>query len=339
MKPLALAIALLLLAVACKKKDPIPAHGQLSQNRASEAATSPTVLKADCAKDGTVRISYTDGTTRTIPPGEQQVGCDQISVASSKHTVAWNALVENHATTYPIAAAVIVYRDGEKVELFTEFQMVWDWTFIGQGDRIAVLTGPVHGGAAEANLYDSRTGKVLEHWEGEGTPPVWASGWQGKFAQTAQSEIPVEEIEASVIRHAKALPASELDANLPNEPFETWLKRTLGPDAKLQWESNDCGEFDGSGRQTSVPICVDAKAEFSDGRRVSLWIVVGSLDIGSTKPEFSKQSGVWWADVTSLADELSCRLRLSYLKDVLDAKSASTDAMMRKWCGGHLPSR
>ncbi len=169
--------------------------------------------------------------------------------------------------------------------------------------------------------------------------PTPASTAAPPSPSTAQSDFPVDEVEAEVIRHAKTLPASKLDARLPNEPFETWLKTTLGPDAKLTWESNDCGEFDGSGHQSSVPVCADARAEFTDGRRVSLWIAVGSQALDNATPNlrFSKKPGLWWATVSFRNDEFSCRLQLSYLKEAIEAELSSTDATIRRWCSGHLP--
>ena len=40
-------------------------------------------------------------------------------------------------------------------------QMVWEWRFVGEGKRVAVLSGPVHGDAAVAGLYNTDNGRVL----------------------------------------------------------------------------------------------------------------------------------------------------------------------------------
>lgn len=52
-----------------------------------------------------------------------------------------------------------------------------------RSQRVAVLSGPVHGEAREANLYDAHSGKVIAAWAGDGTAPNWAIGWEQQFAE------------------------------------------------------------------------------------------------------------------------------------------------------------
>lgn len=78
--------------------------------------------------------------------------------------------------------SVILYRD-YKQTVISPAQAVWDWRFIDGGKRVAVLSGPVHGGAREAKPHDAHSGKVLATWEGKSTAPNWAKGWEEEFGE------------------------------------------------------------------------------------------------------------------------------------------------------------
>ena len=146
-------------------------------------AVGQTVERAYC-EGGKAHVVYADHSTKTIPPEEQQVGCTEMSVADDHRTIGWSMQVENCCTSYPISVAVIVMRDG-KATLLRSDQMVWQWHFIDHGNRVAILSGPVHGDATEADLYDVHTGKKLATWVGSGNPPEWAGGWEDQFATDA----------------------------------------------------------------------------------------------------------------------------------------------------------
>jgi hypothetical protein len=147
-------------------------------------AVGQTVEQAYCGQDGKAHVVYADHSTKTIPPEQLQVGCTDMSVADDHRTFGWSMQVENCCTSYPISVAVIVMRDGKATVLRSD-QMVWQWRFIDHGNRIAVLSGPVHGNATKADLYDVHTGKNLATWLGFGNAPEWAGGWQDQFASDA----------------------------------------------------------------------------------------------------------------------------------------------------------
>jgi hypothetical protein len=143
--------------------------------------TAQAVSRAYCGKDGKAHLVYRDGAARTAPTQPQQIGCDHVTVATDGRTVGWSVLVDNCCTSYPIPIAVVIYNDGKQTVISPD-QMVWEWRFIEEGKRVAVLSGPVHGDAAAANLYDAHDGKPLARWDGKGTPPTWALGWEQRFA-------------------------------------------------------------------------------------------------------------------------------------------------------------
>ncbi len=143
-------------------------------------AGGQTVERVYCGQDGKAHVVYADHSSKIIPPEAQQVGCADMSIADDHRTLGWSMQVENCCTSYPISVAVIAMRNGKTTVLRSD-QMVWQWHFIDHGNRIAVLSGPVHGTATEANLYDVLTGKKLATWEGSGSVPEWAGSWEDQF--------------------------------------------------------------------------------------------------------------------------------------------------------------
>jgi hypothetical protein len=136
-----------------------------------------TIQRAYIGDDAKVRVVYANGDTKTIPPEAQQAGCEHLLIAKDGHTMGWSVLEENCCTSYPIATAIVVYRDGKKTYIPSP-QMVYEWRFLGRGEQLAMLFGPVHGGASGANLYDARTGKRSASWSGKGATPEWAKDWK-----------------------------------------------------------------------------------------------------------------------------------------------------------------
>jgi hypothetical protein len=147
---------------------------------AAPISLAQAVKSGSCGKDGYAHLAFADGKTKTARPQPQQVGCEDISVASDGHTVGWSVLVENCCTSYPIATAVVIYKDRKTVVISPE-QMVWKWHFVEEGAAVAVLSGPVHGQAAIARLYSCRTGKETASWSGTGEAPKWADDWKSEF--------------------------------------------------------------------------------------------------------------------------------------------------------------
>jgi hypothetical protein len=153
----------------------------------ADAAAGQTVSRAFCGEDGKAHLVYAGAPERTISPEEKQVGCADITVAEDGRTVGWAVQVDNCCTSYPIPVAVVLLNNGRKTVLPCD-QVLWQWRFIDQGKRVAILTGPVHGWASAADLYDSHTAKRLKIWEGSGETPEWAHGWEGEFVQSAEKE-------------------------------------------------------------------------------------------------------------------------------------------------------
>jgi hypothetical protein len=148
-------------------------------------AVAQTVSRAYAGEDGKARVVYANGAVKAVPPEKEQVGCESISVGADKRTVGWSVLVKNCCTSYPIATAIVLYRDGRKT-IVSPPQAIYQWHFTGGGEHIAVLFGPVHGGPAGANLYDVRSGGLTASWTGKSPAPTWAKDkdWESEFGTT-----------------------------------------------------------------------------------------------------------------------------------------------------------
>jgi hypothetical protein len=126
-------------------------------------------------------IIFADGKTKTIDPEDQQVGCEDVAVAADRRTVGWSILFENCCTFYPIQLAVVTFRNHKKSYISSP-QMVYNWHFVGRGEQVALLFGPVHGIASGVNLYETSSGKLLDSWYGKGPAPGWAKDWADAFS-------------------------------------------------------------------------------------------------------------------------------------------------------------
>jgi hypothetical protein len=82
--------------------------------------------------------------------------------------------------------------------------------------------------------------------------------------------------DAALITQLKKLSVSKLDPALPAVRFDHWLRTEAGPDARYQWEVNDCGEQTGAPGQNpdEIPTCVEADAWLKDGREIVIMIAV-----------------------------------------------------------------
>ncbi len=96
---------------------------------------------------------------------------------------------------------------------------------------------------------------------------------------TAQPSAPQLRLNERAIRAVRGAPAGKIERGLPNETFEKWFSRVVGPGAKVGWGVNDCGEASGDPKVDSerdLPFCVAATADLPDGRLVETYILAGS---------------------------------------------------------------
>ena len=99
------------------------------------------------------------------------------------------------------------------------------------------------------------------------------------------------ELDQRVIAASKQVYVDKLDVQLPHTRFDAWLQKQIGS-ARIEWESNDCGEQDGFTQRADIPLCGQATATLSDGRKLTVMIGVGTLRKG-----VQGSPGVWFLAV------------------------------------------
>jgi hypothetical protein len=77
-----------------------------------------------------------------------------------------------------------------------------------------------------------------------------------------------------------------IDTTLADARFDEWFRKAVGPDAKISWELNDCGESSGSPADSArdLPACVEVSADWGDGRTAAVSLLVGSERSGIDLP-------------------------------------------------------
>jgi hypothetical protein len=146
----------------------------------ARAAVAQKVTRAFLTDENHKVHVEADGKEITYTLHEEEVGFGDLAIASDHRTVGWTVMVGNCCTSYPVPASLVLYR-GNKKTVISPGQMIWEWRFAGGSERVAILSGPVHGSAARAQLYEAGTGKLLRTWEGRRDAPAWAEQWKDRF--------------------------------------------------------------------------------------------------------------------------------------------------------------
>ena len=90
--------------------------------------------------------------------------------------------------------------------------------------------------------------------------------------------------DAPAVLALRALPASVLEAALPDDPFEEVWRRTVGEKAEVCWEQNDCGEQTGdpaTDRERQMPLCGEVWTKLPSGETAGVLVGLGTADAAS----------------------------------------------------------
>ena len=122
----------------------------------------------------------------------------------------------------------------------------------------------------------------------------------------------------SIVARAKGSNVSRLDSRLPRQRFDDWFRNVVGPPAGIRWEANDCGEQTGgkADKRRDLPVCAQAEALLSDGRKVIVTIAVGTMKKGLTRVP-----GGMYYSVVEQGDKLDTIKRLGDLPEMLRSKA------------------
>ena len=89
--------------------------------------------------------------------------------------------------------------------------------------------------------------------------------------------------DAKAIEAAKHTSVRQIDNSLPDKPFEKWLHDLVGPQTKIAWEVNDCGEQSGNpslDMDHDIPMCAEAQVLLKDARKLHISLSVGTFKTG-----------------------------------------------------------
>src|SRR5579864_1506281 len=112
--------------------------------------------------------------------------------------------------------------------------------------------------------------------------------------------------DAALITQLKKLSVSTLDPTLPAVRFDQWLRTEAGPDARYQWEVNDCGEQTGAPGQNpnEIPTCVEADAWLKDGREIVIMIAVTKP---AAAPGRNQSFSVYFAQLVTTRERITIK--------------------------------
>lgn len=121
--------------------------------------------------------------------------------------------------------------------------------------------------------------------------------------------------DAAAIEAAKQTSVRQIEASLPDKPFEKWLHDLLGSQAVIVWEANDCGEQTGNpslNKDRDFPVCAGAEALLDDGRKLYI-----SLAVGTSKSGIRTGPATFFSAV--IVDPDGSQHWISELADIADA--------------------
>ena len=122
----------------------------------------------------------------------------------------------------------------------------------------------------------------------------------------------------ATIAYAKRSDVSRLDSRLPRQRFDDWFRSVVGPLAEIRGEENDCGEQTGgkADKRRDLPVCAQAEALLSDGRKVVVTIAVGTVNKG-----LARVPGGMYYSVVEQGDKIDTIRRLGDLPEMLRTKA------------------
>jgi len=89
--------------------------------------------------------------------------------------------------------------------------------------------------------------------------------------------------DATVIEAAKKTIVQDIEPKLPKMKFEEWLRGLVGPQPKMEWGVNDCGEQTGNPAQDKgrdFPMCAEVMVTLGTKHTLDLYIAMGTFGTG-----------------------------------------------------------
>ncbi|HEX2491662.1 MAG TPA: TonB family protein [Blastocatellia bacterium] len=89
-----------------------------------------------------------------------------------------------------------------------------------------------------------------------------------------------ESFEKRAISAVQRIPASNLDAKLPNRSFGAWLSGLVGKDSGVVWQLAECGAGAPGGTGQDALACAEATVLLPNGDTVVVGISIGTFKLG-----------------------------------------------------------
>jgi hypothetical protein len=130
---------------------------------------------------GNLHIVFTDGKDLAVPKEKgryevAQEGFENILIAKSKRRVGWLASYMVCAQSYPCTPELAIFENGKIIQFIKPVSgVIWNWSFIRGGDRVAIQYGFPHGDEVGAfALHDAVSGKKISEYSQIGKrKPDW----------------------------------------------------------------------------------------------------------------------------------------------------------------------
>src|SRR5215467_6915712 len=89
-----------------------------------------------------------------------------------------------------------------------------------------------------------------------------------------------ESFEVRALSVPHQIPASSLDAKLPDTPFDAWLTDLVGRVAGVVWQLAECGAGSAGGTEQDTLACAEATVALPNGDKIVVGISVGTFKKG-----------------------------------------------------------
>ena len=151
---------------------------------------------------GSLHIVYRDGldVVQIVPPKAEpkaegsHAGFSELKVARDQETVGWGETYWECCQSYPIPLVLTLYRSGNIIRRIRQGQMLWAWSFLDGGRKVATVWGLTHGPeVGDFQLFDINTGRMLAEVFGDedtqqlkSDAPNWARDLQAELDKPAR---------------------------------------------------------------------------------------------------------------------------------------------------------
>jgi len=116
-----------------------------AQQYVGSSADSARIEEADVGEIERLTLTLADGSSVEAPKIAKQTAFDRPVFSPDGSRVAWGALEPNCCTSYPVPAALVVFKANRIERVITEEQCIFKPVFVRDGLAIAYFTAALHG--------------------------------------------------------------------------------------------------------------------------------------------------------------------------------------------------